>query len=132
MNSNENPCYGIFWVLAETESDIVAENVYAIKRSYSLDNNSCSALLFPMNKEPVYNHKRTWETLPHKVTRGKSFDYYPRGRVELKNDKTTIWLNHNVSDLIDAIKSEYRLNSLSNVKLRVDGSSHYKCHFDYK
>lgn len=119
-------------MFAETESDIAAENVYAIKRSYSLDNNNCSALLFPMNTEPVYNHKRTWEMLPHKVTRGKAFDYYPRGRVELKNGKVTIWLNHNISDLIDVIKSEYRLNSLSSVKVRVDGSLHYKCHFDYE
>ena len=95
MNSNENPYYGIFWVLAETESDIVAENLYAIKRSYSLDNNRCSALLFPMNTKPVYNHKRIWETLPHKVTRGKAFDYYPRGRVELKNGRVSLTITNN-------------------------------------
>ena len=30
------------------------------------------------------NHRLAWEKLPQAVTQGKPFDYYPRGRVELR------------------------------------------------
>ena len=31
-----------------------------------------------------FNHRLTWEGLPKNVTHGKEYNYYPRGRVEIK------------------------------------------------
>lgn len=38
-----------------------------------------------------YNHKMTWETyVPAELRRGKPYDYYPRGRVEIKEQGKNI------------------------------------------
>ena len=78
----------------------------------------------------TYNHKETWKTLPKEITRGRPFDYYPRGRVEIANGKATIWMNGNILELADEIKKIYGLSQLSSVRVKEDGSSHYKCHLD--
>ena len=41
-----------------------------------------------------FNHRLTWEGLPKNVTHGKEYNYYPRGRVEIKGGKAVIYLNH--------------------------------------
>ena len=40
-----------------------------------------------------FNHRLTWEGLPKNVTHGKEYNYYPRGRVEIKGGKAVIYLN---------------------------------------
>ena len=37
-----------------------------------------------------FNHRLTWEGLPKNVTHGKEYNYYPRGRVEIKGGKDGI------------------------------------------
>ena len=32
------------------------------------------------------NHRRFWETLPHSLTGGMPYNYFPRGRVELRHE----------------------------------------------
>lgn len=76
-----------------------------------------------------YNHNATWSTLPKSLTHGNPFDYYPRGRVEIRNGKATVWLNENLLPLSDEIVRLFGLESVT-VTVRVDGSRHYRCHFD--
>ena len=40
-----------------------------------------------------FNHKTEWSKLDKSITQGKPFNYYPRGRVEIRNGKATIFLN---------------------------------------
>lgn len=32
-----------------------------------------------------YNHKKSWDKYDRSITNGKEFDFFPRGRIEIKN-----------------------------------------------
>ena len=38
------------------------------------------------------NHRRFWETLPHSLTGGMSYNYFPSGRVELRHGKAVVYM----------------------------------------
>lgn len=116
-----SPHYGIFWVIAETATELTADNLYCVTEPYKADDSG--------DKE-IFNHKRYWSTLDRKITHGKPFDYYPRGRAEIRHGNATVWLNDNILHLADKIIEIYGLSDLPQVRVKVDGSNHYKCHFD--
>ena len=79
----------------------------------------------------TYNHKATWDELNQK----KSFDYYPRGRVEIRNGIARIFINPNLNteSILNLIKSEFNLtkhNGIKDIKIFIDNSEHYKCYLD--
>lgn len=120
---------GIFWVVADSESELDAAHIVAFtkpcnERGVFFDDDALSSA-----DGTDYNHKATWATLPKKITHGKSFDYYPRGRVVIRNGRATIWLNKNILSLAEEVKRLYGLMSIPTA-VREDGSYHYKCHFD--
>ncbi len=119
--NNSPPCYGIFWALGESESDLTESNLFCVTEPYAANDT---------DEKPVFNHKRFWQTLDKKITRGKPFDYFPRGRGEIRNGKATIWLNVNILHLADKTIEIYSLSSLTEVRVKVDGSKHYNSHFD--
>lgn len=78
-----------------------------------------------------YNHKLLWAELPKSITGNEPFDYYPRGRVEIKNAKATVYLNPdiNIDDIRERIIAFFGLlrdNGIISVRFVSDGSSHYK------
>jgi len=83
-----------------------------------------------------YNHEQVWNSLNVKsITNNKKFNYYPRGRVEIRNGKAIIYCNPNICNdqLKDWIIDKFNLNSSNNIKKIVmipDYSDHYKCHLD--
>ena len=73
--------------------------------------------------------------LNKKDTEGKAFDYYPRGRVEIKHGKAVVYINPNLcTDLIrNWIVKEFGLletNGITMVTMKPDYSMHYKCYLD--
>ena len=120
---------GIFWVVAESESELDAAHILAFAKP--CDKNGVFADFDGLSSADGtdYNHKATWATLPKNLAHGKPFDYYPRGRVEIRNGKAIIWLNDNLVHLADEIKRIFGLQDIP-VFVRVDGSEHYQCHFD--
>lgn len=121
---------GIFWCLAETEDEIDKKHLLTFTKECSLDGTPVNSDGLNAKSGMTYNHKATWAQLPTNVTKGHPFDYYPRGRVEVSNNKAIIWLNDNLVELAEEIKRIYGLWVLSKVQVKVDGSEHYKCHFD--
>lgn len=82
-----------------------------------------------------YNHKNVWNSLSNKLTNGKAFDYYPRGRVEISNGKAIVYHSPYIPQ--DVLKNwvidKFNLtnhNGIKKVKLVADGSEHYKCYLD--
>ena len=75
-----------------------------------------------------YNHKQTWETyVPAELRRDKPYNYYPRGRVEIKEKgKAKIFLNPDIAtdEIIAYIIEKFRLQHRE-VKVVADGSKHY-------
>ena len=59
----------------------------------------------------TYNHERLWESLPRKITLGRDFNYFPRGRVEIANQKATVYLNPHINtpEVQDFIKDQFNL-----------------------
>mgnify|MGYP000030106166 CR=1 FL=1 len=76
-----------------------------------------------------YNHKQTWETyVSAELRQGKTYDYYPRGRVEIKEKgKAKIFLNPDIAtdEIVAYIIEKFRLQH-RDVKVIVDGSKHYR------
>lgn len=77
-----------------------------------------------------YTHKRTWEEyVPAELRNGKPYNYYPRGRVEIKDKgKAKIFLNPDIAtdEIIAYIIEKFRLQHRE-VKVIADGSRHYHC-----
>ena len=83
-----------------------------------------------------YNHKILWSLLSKSFTGNKPFDYFPRGRVEIRNAKATVYLNPdiNTDELQSCIISIFGLlkeNGIKTVRFVSDGSSHYN-YLNYK
>ena len=80
-----------------------------------------------------FNHRFEWARLDRKVTEGQPFNYYPRGRVEIKNGKATVYLNPviNKECIISKVIDEFALmaEELTGITIKSDGSDHYhfKC-----
>lgn len=79
------------------------------------------------------NHKKLWKTLPSDITNNKPFDYYPRGRVEIKNGKVKIFISQYLIEykekIIELCKNKFNLtvgNGISKIDIVADGSEHYK------
>ncbi len=121
---------GIFWVIAEMENDIKPENIFAIRKPCNQNGEYENNEGFSSKDGTAQNHKVTWATLGRDITKGKSFDYYPRGRVEIVRNKATIWMNGNILPLADEIKKLFSLLNVAVVQVKEDGSKHYHCHFD--
>lgn len=81
------------------------------------------------------NHKKIWSKLPRAVTQGKSYHYFPRGRVEIRKKRAIIFLNPCLchEEMLQKIKTEFRLDkneALRDILVKADGSSHYKCDYE--
>lgn len=58
-----------------------------------------------------FNHKNTWSTLPKAVTSGKAYNFYPRGRVEIRNEKAVVFTNYITEELKKKIIDTFFLSS---------------------
>lgn len=131
---------GIFWVLTDDKDisnyqflffDIPCDINGIPSGGHSMALNSKNGL--------TYNHKNVWEITiksnpAYRPYNKRNYDYYPRGRVQIANNKADIYLNQNInkSSIIDEIKSAFGLSShnISNVRIVVDNSDHYQCWMD--
>ena len=69
-----------------------------------------------------------------RLRNSKQFDYYQRGRVEIRKWIVKIFANPNIytNEIKDFLTKLYRLNSkeIKKIKMIADCSKHYKCHLD--
>ncbi len=82
-----------------------------------------------------YNHKKVWNTLSVKDTKGKPYNYFPRGRVEISNNKAIIYCSPHIvcDELKNWIIDKFNLTNYNGIKkIRVipDYSEHYECYLD--
>jgi hypothetical protein len=75
-----------------------------------------------------FNHQMEWVKLDKKITQGRKYNYLPRGRVEVKNNKVSIFLNPNINTerIIQTIIRDFDLSGIEDIKVQSDGSKHYK------
>jgi len=115
---------GVFWV-----TDI--ENAVLIIAAAECDTEG--RFIMPPAPEMLadsgceFNHKRVWEALG----RHESFNFYPRGRVQIRRGKAVIYCNPTLCTqrIIDKVTTAFGLctgNGISSVRVVADGSEHYK------
>ena len=119
-NEIKELCSGIFWFIDDEILDFPAINLDATTIGLS-------------KKGTSFNHKKMWDSLSNKITHGKEYNYYPRGRVEIDRlGGVTIWINPNLNDskYLQQIKSKFGIRPHNDVKVKEDHSVHYKCYLD--
>lgn len=115
---------GVFWI---------ADKRYIFRIPCDTNGYITGETDYPLNSKDGtnYNHKLLWVKLPKSITGNKPFDYYPRGRVEVRNGRATVYLNPdiNVAEVQNYITETFGLskeNGINFVRFVSDGSDHYK------
>ena len=134
MNKTKCLYKGVFWI--KNISDIAASSVCVLgecDKDGNLTNDIDSNML--SKKGDNFNHKKVWKCLDKYDTDNKPYDYYPRGRVEIRKGAAIIYVNPNLLNplLKEWVITRFGLtvdNGIKRVLLKVDGSEHYKCYLD--
>ena len=119
---------GIFWC---KDSDAEAVELIIISVECDGDGNPKAQAIFSSKSGENFNHKAEWEYLNRSITEGRPFNYYPRGRGEIRNGKATIFLNPNINkeNVLCKIIEAFELvtnDELKAIRVKSDGSNHYK------
>ena len=127
---------GVFWI---KDKESIDESSVSIKALCDINGNFID--LSSINPDTLsknetnFNHQKVWHAFDKKITGNKPYNYYPRGRVEIKNGKAVIYANVSIAteDLKIWAISVFNLikeNGIKAVALKPDGSNHYKSHLD--
>ena len=110
---------GVFWW--------VEGKFVAVKVPCDLSGVALVPCEYSSKSDENFNHRAEWKKLPCSVTLGHPFDYYPRGRVEVKNGKTEIWLHPSLCEqwFLSTLVAEFGLD-LAVCRVRPDHSRHYQ------
>lgn len=134
IDEDNNLYKGIFWI--KDLQDYYMNDLF-FKIPIDRDGNIINSEGLYLNSKngDNYNHKITWNYLDKSDTEGHSFDYYPRGRVEINHGRAIIYANPNIcnDELKNWIIDKFNLsrhNGIEKVTLKPDNSEHYKCFLD--
>lgn len=116
---------GIFWCVNHT-----FDEPSLIVRAVECDTNGMaivSDVAYTSKSGTNFNHKIEWENLDKRISKGKGYNHYPRGRVEIKNSSVIIFLNPDINNdlVIGKIIEEFDLKGVMDIKIKSDGSKHY-------
>lgn len=110
---------GLFWLICHMNGDAIdwSEN-WEIYRLFA--------------KSDSISHKDAWAQFAQteeKRFRRLEYHYYPRGRVVVRNDTVTVFLNRHIAtdEVLVAINEVFGLTA---PKVHAEGSRHYECYID--
>lgn len=118
---------GIFWC---ANLDTECPELITVSAACDKNGDSKELVRFSSKSGNNFNHRPEWERLDRSITAGRPFNYYPRGRVEIKNGKATVFLNPAINKecivyrIMDAF--ELMTGELNCINIKSDGSSHYR------
>lgn len=119
---------GIFWC-----KDFNTECPELIMVSTACDGNGCpiECAIFSSKSGENFNHEAEWSCLDKHITENHPYNYYPRGRVEIKNKKVTIYINPDINKerILCKVADAFELmvtDELKCIKIKSDGSNHYR------
>lgn len=125
---------GIFWV---KDPDNISESFLYFTVDCTADGESIfdPTIQYSSNSGLTYNHANTWSKLQSKITNNKPFNYYPRGRVEIRHGVATIWCSPFIfsDELKEICIDKFNLtepNGIKKVVMKADNSEHYKCYLN--
>ena len=129
--------FGIFWVISDNE-DLTDYELLFFNVPCDVYGNATETPGIPLNSKSgaSYNHNAVWDrhiknNRRHKPYNKNDYNYYPRGRVEISNNKAVIYLNPHINQqhILMDIKAAFGLGEDNILKIRVvaDSSTHYNC-----
>ena len=125
---------GIFWV--KDINDIEKSAVYMTSDCDSNGSTVYNSEFDFTSKDGLsYNHENTWNKLDGKTRENKKYNYFPRGRVEIRNGVATIFCSQYIygDELKNWCVDKFNLtqsNGIKRVDMKADNSNHYKCYLD--
>jgi hypothetical protein len=134
--------YGIFWIISDYH-DLSNHKLLFFDVPCTPDGvpSDIPSIAFNAKSSDTYNHKKIWDTeikgnSIHKPYNKKEYNYYPRGRIVISNNKADIYLNPHINkpDFIREIKLKFGLtpNNISKTREINDNSAHYQCFLDWE
>lgn len=124
-------CKGIFWI---KNLDEPGDGTVVFRTPCDPNGNTIYDPSVPYSSADgrSFNHKVSWRTLPKSLTAGKPFDWYPRGRTELRNGVAYLYCNPILcTDALKTWATEMfgltEQNGVKEIRLMPDHSNHYRC-----
>lgn len=128
---------GIFWTyMSWFDDEIYVPVIFPIKVKCDINGNALEEVEFSSKSGENFNHKAEWEKKKEtsRLCRNHPFDYFPRGRVEIRNGKIYIYANPVIISEDEAKKliiETFELeDALDNIAWIADNSEHYKYFVD--
>lgn len=118
---------GVFWCVGHNTD---SPKLITVCTDCDPDGISDPSTLYSSKSGDNFNHRLEWEKLGKRVTGGLPFDWYPRGRVEIKSGKCTVYLNPDINNekTVGLILEAFDLKTAEEVRpvcFKSDGSKHY-------
>ncbi|MEY8336966.1 hypothetical protein AALB16_02910 [Lachnospiraceae bacterium 62-35] len=125
---------GIFWFFCSIGREGVLSfsgEILSLPVPCDADGNPTAAVSFNSQNGRSNTHKNSWMELTarRKELRKFSWNYFPRGRVEMFHGKAFIFINPqilNCENFLVLIKREFHIEQLD-VRVKIDNSAHYQC-----
>ena len=119
---------GIFWCI---DADTPNPQLITVSVRCNANGDADPPTVFSSKSRANFNHKVEWEKLDRSIRRGVAYNYFPRGRVEVRNGKVTIYLNPDINQdhILRAIRKAFGLgdtDELAEIVVKSDGSWHYQ------
>ena len=115
---------GIFWI--KPNGELLVLKVKCDSFGNLLEDIPCDML---SKSNGNFNHKNAWHALSKSVTDNQEYNFYPRGRTEIRNGKAIIFTNYITEQLKQKIINAFCLfteNEIEQVIFKTDNSPHYK------
>ena len=113
---------GIFW-LRVPEQELIVKNVSCDAMGTALE-----SVTYSSKSGDNFNHKTEWDGFSKRITGGRPYNYYPRGRVEVRNGRYRIFVSPYIgadAELIELVLQEFELKDMEG-EIHIDNSWHYR------
>lgn len=116
---------GIFWLIVDLAGE---EKLQTIKFICDSQGYPLVPVSFSSKSGNNYNHQVECLKFPTRLTQGKPYNYFPRGRVEIKNGNATVYCHPCLTQepYRNRIIQEFSIPLDS--RFVADGSRHYQAH----
>lgn len=119
---------GIFWVRRDADGKI---ELLTVKTPCDENGTALIPICYSSKSGNNFNHNAEWKKLDRSVTQGHTYNAYPRGRVEIKSGKVTVYANPVLlrEDIRLFIIQTFQLAEAAaqgKVRFCADGSAHYR------
>lgn len=119
---------GLFWLVQNDEEKF---ELFCVKILCYRDGESLEKIETGECESEKLNHERAWAQIDKQITKGKPYNFYPRGRVQIKKGKATVYLNPVLNDtrILDKIFRSFGLtreNGIVDIRIKNDNSWHYR------